>query len=118
MSYFTQRIQSYFATPGKAQEKISDLLIELRHRGMSFDVQQIDEDGEKYFYAKSVNYPRGYISATGRTLPELEAELKDAIFTAFNVPPRYCIPDLISFNPPLTLANSVAETANKIYATT
>lgn len=96
MSYITQRIQSYFAAPGKAQEKISDLLIELRHRGMSFDIQQVEEDGKKYFYAKSVNYPRGYISATGQTLPELETELKDAIFTAFNVPFRYCSSDLIS----------------------
>lgn len=117
MSHFIQRIQSYLASPAQAQEKISDLLIELRHRGLNFDVKQIEENGQKYFYAESVNYPRGHISATGKTIQELEAELKDAIFTAFSVPPRYCNPDLISFIPALSEAKS-AEAAKTVYATT
>ena len=116
MNRFIQRIQSYLATPAQAQEKISDLLIELRHRGLNFDISFQEEDGQKFFYAESVNYTRGYISATGRTMEELEAELKDAIFTAFSVPPRYCIPDLIVFNPPLTQTANASQ--KRIYATT
>ena len=117
MNYFIQRIQSYLATPAQAQEKISDLLIELRHRGLNFDISLQEEDGRKFFYAESVDYPRGYISATGRTMEELEYELKDAIFTAFSVPPRYCIPDLIVFNPALTQTQT-ANASKKVYATT
>lgn len=64
MSRFLQRIQSYLINPAQAQEKISDLLIELRHRGLNFDVSVEEEDGHKFFYAKSVDYHRGYISAT------------------------------------------------------
>ncbi len=117
MNRIMQRIQSYLAAPSQAQEKISDLLIELRHRGVNFDIQLVQEAGEKYFYAKSANYPRGCISATGRTMEELERELKDAIFTAFEVPIRYCNSDLIVFNPPL--AQNKAVTAHeKVYATT
>ena len=117
MSRLIQRIQSYLATPAYAQEKISDLLIELRHRGLTFEIRYIDEDGEKYFYAQSVNYPRGYISASGQTMDELERELKDAIFTAFGIPSRYCNPDLIVFNPPLAQTQT-ANASKKIYATT
>ena len=116
MSRFIQRIQSYLASPAQVQEKISDLLIELRHRGLNFDVRLEEEAGQNFFYAQSVDYHRGYISATGNTMEELERELKDAIFTAFSVPPRYCNPDLIVFNPPM---NQVAANAsNKVYATT
>lgn len=115
MPRFIQRIQSYLADPLQAQEKVSDLLIELRHRGLNFVVRLMEEDGQKYYYAQSVDNPRGYISATGQTTDELERELKDAIFTAFSIPPRYCNPDLIIFNPPLTQA---ANAGKKVYATT
>ena len=117
MDKIIERIQSYLATSSQAQERISDLLIELRHRGVNFDIQIINEDGHKYFYAKSVDYPRGYISATGQNMDELERELKDAIFTACEVPARYCNPDLIVFNPPLA-QNQASEAHKKIYATT
>lgn len=116
MSRFIQRIKSYLIDPVQAQEKISDLLIELRHRGLNFDVRLEKEDGQKFFYAQSVDYYRGYISATGRNMEDLERELKDAIFTAFGIPPRYCNPDLIVFNPPLTQA--AADASKKVYATT
>jgi hypothetical protein len=114
MNYFIQRVKAYLATPAQAREKISDLLIELRHRGLNFDVSVQEENGTKFYYAESVDYPRGYISATGRTAAELESELKDAIFTAFGVPPRFCIPDLIVFSPPLTQTQAAGK---KVYAT-
>jgi hypothetical protein len=117
MNRLIQRIQSYLATPAYAQEKISDLLIELRHRGLNFDIRFVDEDGQKYFYAQSVGYPRGYISATGATMEELERQLKDAIFTAFSVPVRYCNPDLIVFTPPITQTQK-SPVGQKVYATT
>lgn len=111
MNILIQRIQSYFATPLLAQEKIKDLLIELRHRGIDFNINIIEENEKKYFYAESVNYPRGYISAVGHDMDELEQELKDAIFAAFEVPVRYCIPELITFNP--SSADNLIVTAHK-----
>lgn len=117
MNRLIQRIQSYLAFPQEANEKIDDLLIELRGRGLNFIIQSIVEDGQKYFYAESVNYPRGHISATGQTMEELEAELKDAIFTAFEVPVRYSNPSLIVFNPPLPRDQAIFS-KTKIYATT
>jgi hypothetical protein len=117
MSRSIQRIRSYLAPAAAAQERISDLLTELRDHGLSFDVQLVEEDGQRYLYAQSIDYPRGYISATGSTPEELEVELKDAIFTAFGIPPRYCNPDLIAFTPRLSEATSV-EAAGSVYATT
>lgn len=117
MNRLIQRIQSYLAFPQEANEKIDDLLIELRGRGLNFTIHSIDEDGQKYFYAESVNYRRGHISATGQTTKELEAELKDDIFTAFEVPVRNSNPSLIVFNPPLPIDQAVLA-KTKIYATT
>lgn len=114
MSRLTQRIRSYLAPSARAQERISDLLAELRDRELIFDVQLLEENG--YLYAQSVDYPRGYISATGATPEELETELKDAIFTAFGVPSRYCNPDLITFSP--RLSEAAVEVSRNVYATT
>jgi hypothetical protein len=119
-----QRIKSHLATPAQAQEKISDLLIELRHRGIKFEVQEVNEEGEHYFFAQSVGYPRGTIFTTGKTQKELELMIKDAIFTAFGIPPRYCNPDLINLEGlPKLPSSQVAEKPKqtysaKIYATT
>jgi hypothetical protein len=117
MSKFIQRIQSYFASPSQAQEKISDLLIEVRHRGIVFDVREDEENGQKFYYAQSVNYPRGYISASGATMKELEKELKDAVFTAFDIPSRFCNPDLIVFHPPMSQPAS-AHAEKQVHVTT
>jgi hypothetical protein len=117
MNHFIQRVQSYLTTPAQAQEKISDLLIELRHRGINFEVREINEDGEHYFLAKSVGYPRGTMITTGRTPEELGYMIKDAIFTSFGVPARYCNPDLINLeNLSKNLNTQARET--KVYATT
>ncbi len=124
MNRLIQRIQSYLATPAYAQEKISDLIIELRHRGIKFEVKEVNEDGEHYFYAKSVGYPRGTIFTTSKTLEELELMIKDALFTAFGIPVRYCNLDLISLEGlPKLPVSMVREKSNqpyfaKVYATT
>jgi hypothetical protein len=96
MNKISQRIQSYLATPSQALERLDDLGVELGQRGLSFNIRSIEEDGKKYLYAESVDYPRGHISAVGFTEKELEKELKDAIFTAFEVPVRYCDPKRIT----------------------
>jgi len=108
-----QRIKSHLATKEEAQEKLNDLIIELRSRGINFKLEEITEDnGKKYYYATSVNFAKGYISATGKTLEELEYNLKDAIFTAFSVPVNYCLPQIINFD------GALERQPSKLYATT
>lgn len=91
-----QRIQSNIATKARAHDKLEDMLIELRGRGINFNIQKIEEDGEIYFVAKSVDYPKGAIITSGANVKELENSIKDAIFTAFEVPARFCHPALIN----------------------
>ena len=115
MSRFIHRIQAYLIDKDQANEKLSDLLIELRHRGIHFKVTDANENGHKFYFAKSVDYPRGTIMATAKTQEELPGSLKDAIFTAFEIPPRYCNPNLINLDG--FLANP-AEEKKTVYATT
>ena len=77
MQKTVQKIKSYLVTHDRAQDKISDLVIELRARGVSFDVKLVNDEGRKYYYAQSVNYPRGHISATGRDMRELESRSEE-----------------------------------------
>ncbi len=115
MQKLIQRFTSFFASPIYAKGKIEDLMIELKMRGIDFEIAQVQEDGQTYLYAKSVNYPRGIISATGKDPNELETELKDAMFTAFEVPARYADPNLINFNPALT--QRTAKAVQAVHAT-
>lgn len=96
MMRILQRIQSNIATKAQAHDKLEDMLIELRGRGINFNIQKIEEDGEIYFLAKSVEYPRGAIITSGANVKELELNIKDAIFTSFEVPARFCHPALIN----------------------
>jgi hypothetical protein len=96
MTKILHRFQSHIATRSQAHDKLEDMLIELRGRGINFDINQVAQDGEEYFVAKSVDYPRGTIITSGTTADELERNIKDAIFTAFEVPVRFCHPALIN----------------------
>lgn len=91
-----QRIQSYTATKNQAHDNLEDMLVELRGRGINFRFEKVEEDGQSYFVARSVDYPRGTIITSGATIEELEHNIKDAIFTAFEVPARFCHPALIN----------------------
>ena len=53
--------------------------------------------------------------STGKTKEELSESLKDAIFTAFEIPPRYCNPNIINIDGFLA---SAAEEKKTVYATT
>lgn len=57
---------------------------------INFVVSKHQEDGQVFLTAKSVNFAGGAIMTSGKTLEELNQNIKDAIFTAFGVPARYC----------------------------
>lgn len=107
------------ATKEEAQDKVNEMLIELRLRGINFDIRPItDEDsGELYYYATSIDYPRGYISASGKTSNDLRDNLKDAIFSAFSVPANYCLSELVVFKGALA-EQDLQNKAQKVRATT
>jgi hypothetical protein len=105
-----QRIQSQIATKSQAHDKLEDMLIELRGRGINFNIQKVEEEGQVYYVAKSVDYPRGSIITSGSNVKELENNIKDAIFTAFEVPARFCHPALINIKGGLFANQSVHAT--------
>lgn len=87
----TQRVKSRFISEKEARERLDDLRIELG-RGVEFQITRVDEDGG-YYLAKSVNSSHGLIITSAEREEDLENKIKDAIFTAFEVPSQYCNPE-------------------------
>lgn len=98
MKRIIKRIQAYLTPESVANERLSEMLIELRHRRIPFEIVEAVEDGQKFYFAKSKDYERGSIMASAKTKDELKVILKDAIFTAFDIPPKFCNPDLIELD--------------------
>lgn len=73
----------------------------LAHSPIDFEISRNEEDGEIFYSAKSVNFNGNVIMTTGKTLDELNQNIKDAIFTAFDVPAKYCDYKAISSNLPI-----------------
>jgi len=113
MSRIIQRLQSYLAGKPTADERLSDLIIELRLRGINFHIEPVVENGKTYYVAESVDYPRGTIMTNAGSPEELNSMLKDAIFAAFDVPSSYCNPDIINIQTSLPIQES-----KQVYATT
>lgn len=83
------QIISHF--PSKNGQKTADeLAAVLNNGGIQFEISKHDDESGKYFVAKSVNLEQGYIITSGKNLIELDKNIKDAIFTAFEVPAYYC----------------------------
>ncbi|OGE82881.1 MAG: hypothetical protein A3B10_02570 [Candidatus Doudnabacteria bacterium RIFCSPLOWO2_01_FULL_44_21] len=115
MSKIIQRFESFFfASRIEANERVSDLIIQLRSPRIPFVISEFEEKGSKYLLAESSpDYTRGTILATGKNKEELALNLKNAIFSAYSIPYWYCNPDLIN------LDGALASTEKKpVYATT
>ncbi|MFC1615405.1 hypothetical protein ACFL2L_01260 [Patescibacteria group bacterium] len=76
------------------QKSLDDLRNALKH-GIGFNIKKIDDESGSYFYAEATGVPNKHIVTTGKTLAELDYNIKDAIFTAFKVPNYYCDDNLI-----------------------
>ncbi len=98
MAKILRILKGYLVDPREATEKVRDLVIELNQRGLKFQVTVQEEDGEQIIVVESVDYPHGHIITSGRTKEEAEKMLKDAIFTAFEIPAPYCNPSLIKLD--------------------
>ena len=98
MARIIRILKGYLVDPREATEKVRDLVIELSQRGIKFKVTEEEENGEKFIVVESVDYPHGLIVTSGKTKEDAEKMLKDAIFTAFEIPAPYCNPSLIKLD--------------------
>lgn len=77
--------------PSRAGERaLKECLIFLANQAIEFEITQYNDESGKYFLAKSTNLDKGQIITSGANLIELDKNIKDAIYTAFNVPAYYC----------------------------
>lgn len=74
----------------KGEQALQECLAFLANTGIEFEVSWHNDETGKYFLAKSINLDRGQIVTSGANLIELDKSIKDAIYTAFNVPAYYC----------------------------
>lgn len=84
------KIKSFFPSRKgrKSLQELSEFL--RREGGVSFNVREFEDESGRYFMAESVNVPNKSIITTGESLASLEKNIKDAIFTSFEVPYFYC----------------------------
>ncbi|MFH1030090.1 MAG: hypothetical protein V1770_02415 [bacterium] len=89
MKNFYYKIISNF--PSKNGKKaLEELMYVLAHGGININIQTVDDASGVYFVAKSTNLPQKYIITSALTLAELDRNIRDAIFSAFQVPNYYC----------------------------
>lgn len=113
MSRIIQRLQSYLAGKPTADERLRGLIIELRHRGINFRIEQVHDGDKTYYVAESTDYPRGTIITNAESPEKLKVMLKDAIFAAFDVPAPYCFPDIIDIK-----TDAPVQETKQMYVTT
>ncbi|MFH1412838.1 MAG: hypothetical protein ABIG10_02310 [bacterium] len=84
------KILSYFPSK-EGIEAFNSLTKYLKvNGGIDFTVRTVRDETGEYFVAESSNAYKKYIITSGKNLGELEDNIKDAIFTSFHVPRRYC----------------------------
>ncbi|MDI6777564.1 MAG: hypothetical protein QMD77_00040 [Patescibacteria group bacterium] len=89
MKKILYRIASRFPSRGGA-ESLDDLIRFLSTHGINFRIEEIHDESGAYFIAESTNAPNKAIITSGKTVEELDKNIKDAIFTIFDVPSYYC----------------------------
>ena len=89
MQKIIKKILSKFPTK-QGGEALQDCLTFLATNGIEFEISQHNNETGRYFLAKSINVNQGKIITSGKNLVELDKNIKDAIYTAFDVPAYYC----------------------------
>lgn len=94
------KIKSHFPSK-QGLEALNDLRTILSQGGIEIQVEEYDDQDGKHLVARSTNLDNKEIITSGRSLEELDHNIKDAIFTAFHVPTHYCNFDLIRTSLPV-----------------
>ena len=107
MKYLLNQISSYLPSQ-KGKEALDNLMYVLGIRGgVSFDIKKVKDESGEYYFAESNNIHNKSITITGKTLGELDNNIKDAIFALYEVPAYYAKDDLIK-SPNIIGKNKVA----------
>lgn len=102
MKYLFYRLLSYLPSRN-GQHALNELKQTLNSQGINFEIKRVTDESGVYFMAESTNLKDKHIVTTGKSLAELDQNIKDAIFTIFKVPAYYCDESLI--NSPLLQNN-------------
>lgn len=95
MKYIFNRFTSYLPSQ-KGKEALENLQYILGIRGgVTFNIKKVTDESGEYYFAESNNIHNKSIVATGRTLGELDTNVKDAIFTLYEVPAYYAKREII-----------------------
>lgn len=104
MKFIPNKILSYLPSQ-KGKEAFNTLGYVLGTRGgITFDIKKIKDDKYEYYFAESNNIHNKSIVVTGKTLGEIDKNVKDAIFALYEVPAYYAkrefieSPDFVSKN--------------------
>ena len=88
---FTKVKKSLLKLPSTKGQKAKDTCRDfLAHNIIEFEVEKFSDESGTYYLAKSVNLQDGQIVTTGKDITDLDKNIKDAIYTAFDVPAYYC----------------------------
>lgn len=74
----------------KGKKALEELMHVLAHGGININIKTVQDESGVYFVAKSTNLPQRYIFTSASTLAELDQNIRDAIFSAFQVTAYYC----------------------------
>ncbi|MEA2065010.1 MAG: hypothetical protein U9O66_01795 [Patescibacteria group bacterium] len=74
----------------KGERALEKCLAFLANNKIDFEIKEHNDETGKYFLAKSMNLNNGQIITSGKNLVELDKNIKDAIYSAFDVPAYYC----------------------------
>ncbi len=91
MKQIIERIFSWVPFPDqKGRENLAQLTTVLSRDGIDFHIEQYSDETGAYFVAESTNTPGKSILTTGKDLVNLDKNIKDAIFTAYEIPAFLC----------------------------
>jgi len=88
-------IKSYLPSK-EGKEALENLLFVLRESGVNVEIEEFSDETGRYSIANSTNLGNKEIITSGRSLEELDRNVKDAIFTIFKVPKYYVNFNLIN----------------------
>jgi len=77
------------------QKSLDQLLHRLSHGGINFKIASHQDESGNYLVAEG-EIDKKFIVTSGKNLLELDQNIKDAIFTAYQVPLFYCDDKLLT----------------------
>ncbi|MCX6786090.1 MAG: hypothetical protein NTZ18_04570 [Candidatus Komeilibacteria bacterium] len=94
MKNFIYRFLGSFPSKN-GQKSLDRLLVRLSHGGINFKISSHQDESGNYLVAEA-EVDGNFIITSGKDLLELDRNIKDAIFTAYQVPRFYCDDKLIT----------------------